>query len=127
MSPLIGPPVYLYLTDVKTGRGAVIAVFALTLGACASSAAHIGTANDILAGLPVKGRAPMTGYARRQFGPAWADADHNGCDTRNDILNRDLMHKQWRPGTHNCVVIAGVLADPYSGATIPFRKAAASV
>ena len=25
-----------------------------------------------------------------QFGPAWADIDHNGCDTRDDILRRDL-------------------------------------
>jgi hypothetical protein len=32
----------------------------------------------------------MTGYAREKFGPAWFDADLNGCDTRNDILARDL-------------------------------------
>ncbi|WAH97778.1 DUF3761 domain-containing protein [Arthrobacter sp. MMS18-M83] len=44
---------------------------------------------DLLATLPVKGRAPMTGYDRDQFGQAWADVDRNGCDTRNDILNRD--------------------------------------
>jgi hypothetical protein len=40
--------------------------------------------------LPVKGRAPKTGYTRDQFGQAWADVDRNGCDTRNDILKRDL-------------------------------------
>ena len=39
-----------------------------------------------LEGIPAKGRAPKTGYARDQFGPAWAHTDHNGCDTRNDIL-----------------------------------------
>lgn len=43
-----------------------------------------------LGSLPVKGRAPMTGYAREEFGPAWKDVDRNGCDTRNDILRRDL-------------------------------------
>ena len=44
-----------------------------------------------LAGHPaVKGRAPRTGYDREQFGQAWADADRNGCDTRNDVLRRDL-------------------------------------
>ena len=42
------------------------------------------------AGFPIKGRAPKTGYSREEFGPAWADVDHNGCDTRNDILARDL-------------------------------------
>jgi hypothetical protein len=35
-----------------------------------------------LARLPVKGRAPMTGYMREAFGQEWLDADRNGCDTR---------------------------------------------
>jgi hypothetical protein len=80
----------------------------------------------MLATLPVKGRAPKTGYSRDQFGPAWADVDHNGCDTRNDILRRDLTAISWRAGTHDCVVILGVLADPYTAATIAFEKARAS-
>jgi Protein of unknown function (DUF1524) len=83
-------------------------------------------AADLVDQLVVKGRAPKTGYSREQFGPAWADVDRNGCDTRDDILNRDLTAKQWRAGTHGCVVIAGVLADPYTGRTIPFAKADAS-
>jgi hypothetical protein len=74
----------------------------------------------------VKGRAPKTGYSRAQFGPAWADVDHNGCDTRNDILNRDLLGVTWRAGTHDCVVISGTLADPYTGSAIPFEKAKAT-
>ena len=40
----------------------------------------------------MKGRAPLTGYERELFGPAWADVDRNGCDTRNDILRRDLAN-----------------------------------
>ena len=83
-------------------------------------------AADLVDQLTVKGRAPETGYSREQFGPAWSDVDHNGCDTRDDILNRDLVAKQWRVGTHGCVVIAGVLADPYTGRAIPFAKADAS-
>ena len=83
-------------------------------------------AADLVDQLTVKGRAPKTGYSREQFGPAWSDVDHNGCDTRDDILNRDLVAKQWRVGTHDCVVIAGVLADPYTGRAIPFAKADAS-
>lgn len=82
-------------------------------------------ARALLPRLAVKGRAPKTGYSRDRFGPAWADVDHNGCDTRNDILNRDLTAKAWRAGTHDCVVISGVLADPYTGRTITFVKARA--
>ena len=52
--------------------------------------ARAGTALAALATLPVKGRAPRTGYDRDLFGQAWADVDRNGCDTRNDILRRDL-------------------------------------
>ncbi len=80
-------------------------------------------ASDVLATLAVKGRGPKTGYSRDQFGAAWADVDRNGCDTRDDILNRDLGGKSWRPNTHGCVVIAGVLHDPYTGARLVFAKA----
>ena len=71
-----------------------------------------GKALALLATLPVKGRAPKTGYSRDQFGPAWSDVDHNGCDTRNDVLRRDLTSVALRPGTRDCVVLSGVLADP---------------
>jgi hypothetical protein len=84
-----------------------------------------GTALGALGTLPVKGRAPKTGYDRDQFGPSWADVDRNGCDTRNDILNRDLASKQWRPNTHDCVVVAGTIVDPYTGRVIQFEKARA--
>ena len=80
-----------------------------------------------LATLPVKGRAPKTGYSRAAFGIAWTDdvdvpLGHNGCDTRNDILRRDLTAVLLKPGTHGCVVLAGVLADPYTGRTITFTR-----
>ncbi|WP_315899799.1 DUF1524 domain-containing protein [Arthrobacter alpinus] len=79
---------------------------------------------DVLATLPVKGRAPKTGYARTEFGQAWADVDKNGCDTRNDMLNRDLSAKTFKPGTWECTVLTGVLADPYTAATISFVRGA---
>jgi hypothetical protein len=75
-----------------------------------------------LRSIPVKGRAPMTGYSRGQFGSGWVDADHNGCDTRNDVLARDLTGETVKPGTHNCVVLTGSLADPYSGRAIAFQR-----
>jgi hypothetical protein len=82
-----------------------------------------------LAGLPVKGRAPMTGYDRAAFGPAWSDDTddqwgHNGCDTRNDVLRRDLAEVTLKPGTRGCVVLTGTLRDPYGDATLRFVRAA---
>jgi len=76
--------------------------------------------------LPVKGRAPKTGYSRDQFGQAWADVDHNGCDTRNDILRRDLTAETFKPGTKDCMVDSGTLQDPYTGKTIAFKRGAES-
>jgi uncharacterized protein DUF1524 len=76
----------------------------------------------LLAALPVKGRAPMTEYSRAEFGQAWADVDRNGCDTRNDILRRDLIQLVIKPGTNGCVVLAGVLQDPYTGHRISFLR-----
>jgi hypothetical protein len=53
------------------------------------------SAATVLARLVVKPLALARGYSRAQFGPAWADTHHNGCDQRNDVLQRDLA------GIHN--------------------------
>jgi hypothetical protein len=76
--------------------------------------------------LSVKGRAPKTGYTRAQFGPSWSDVDRNGCDTRNDILTRDLTQIIYREGTQNCIVLSGVLIDPFSGEAIAFTRGVAT-
>ncbi|MET4060724.1 hypothetical protein ABIB35_002280 [Arthrobacter sp. UYP6] len=81
-----------------------------------------GSALEQLETLPVKGRAPKTGYNRDQFGPSWADVDRNGCDTRNDILARDLTAVVYKDGTKECVVASGTFADPYTGTTISFVR-----
>jgi hypothetical protein len=88
--------------------------------------ARHGTALAALAAVPVKGRAPMTGYARERFGQAWLDADRNGCDTRNDILGRDLLARTYKPGTRSCVVLTGMLHDPYLGTDVAFDRSAGS-
>ena len=77
--------------------------------------------------LPAKGRAPKTGYSREQFGQAWSDdvavaGGHNGCDTRNDILRRDLVEVTYKPGTRDCIVATGTLHDTYTGTTIAFVR-----
>jgi len=87
-------------------------------------------ADAALGTLRVAAKGSLDGYERDcgdgagcVFGPAWADVDHNGCDQRDDVLHRDLTAVHVRPGTHGCVVVAGTLADPYTGATVPFAKA----
>ncbi|MCA5891861.1 excalibur calcium-binding domain-containing protein [Isoptericola sp. NEAU-Y5] len=84
--------------------------------------AEPGTALAAVALLDVKGRAPKTGYDRDEFGPAWADVDHNGCDTRNDVLRRDLDDITTRAGTHGCIVLTGTFDEPYSGESVDFRR-----
>jgi hypothetical protein len=61
------------------------------------------------------------------FGPEWSDAteaadSHNGCDTRNDVLRRDLVNTAIDSDTHGCVVLSGVLHDPYTGSRISFVR-----
>ncbi|WP_432542405.1 GmrSD restriction endonuclease domain-containing protein [Kineococcus sp. SYSU DK002] len=103
-----------------------LAVAALLLGGCSPapepSPPAAGTAAEQLAALPVKGRAPKTGYSREAFGDGWVDTDRNGCDTRNDVLARDLTEVRFRPGTRDCVVASGTLADPYGGGTVAFVR-----
>jgi len=82
-----------------------------------------GTASALLQTLPVKGRAPKTGYERDVvFGTAWKDVDRNGCDTRNDILRRDLTHVVIKANTQGCVALAGTLTSPYTGEKISFVR-----
>ncbi|MBP1234491.1 hypothetical protein JOE40_004134 [Arthrobacter sp. PvP102] len=80
---------------------------------------------DLLATLPIKGRAPKTGYDRALFGQAWADVDRNGCDTRNDILKRDLTGITYTNSVP-CKVQSGTLADPYTGTSISFLRGSAT-
>jgi hypothetical protein len=84
------------------------------------------TTLDVISTLQVKGRAPKTGYTRDQFGPAWKDVDANGCDTRNDILRRDLKSIVYKGVGEDCVILSGVLTDPYSGETINFLRGVAT-
>jgi len=90
------------------------------------NSAAADTALAALGTLAVKGRAPRTGYAREAFGQAWADTNRNGCDTRNDILRRDLTGVDIKPGTNSCVVLSGRLADPYTAQMITFVRGGTS-
>ncbi|RDH76312.1 HNH endonuclease [Mycolicibacterium moriokaense] len=84
-----------------------------------------GTARAQLAALPVKGWDRVTDFSRYRFGEPWSDDvnvefGHNGCNTRDDILRRDLADLVVRPGT--CYAQSGTLHDPYTGAVIAFTR-----
>ena len=75
--------------------------------------------------LPVKGWDRFQDFNRASFGEPWSDDvnvefGHNGCNTRDDILRRDLTDLQVRPGT--CFAQSGILHDPYTGATLAFVR-----
>jgi Protein of unknown function (DUF1524) len=74
-----------------------------------------------LAKLVVRADTTTPRYLRSAFGTPWKDEDHNGCDTRNDILRRDLTTFALKSGD-DCVVASGSLQDPYTGTVIPFTR-----
>ena len=88
------------LSEVKNPYKAVDPATAL--------APDLATAKSELASLQVKERASKAGYSRDQFGPAWDDVDGNKCNTRDDILRRDLTNIRFKVKTHACTVITGL-------------------
>ena len=41
---------------------------------------------------------------------------------RNDVLREQLTDITFKPGSNNCAVLSGVLADPYTGTTVEFVR-----
>jgi Protein of unknown function (DUF1524) len=114
---------------VRTARRLRLLLAALTAAAVAAGALTLpdsrfdGTALEALDALPVKGRAPKTGYSRERFGEGWATVD--GCDVRDRILTRDLTRRSYEPGDV-CEVHSGRLRDPYSARSVTFVRGGAS-
>ncbi|TVS85818.1 HNH endonuclease family protein [Mycobacterium helveticum] len=122
-----------------------VAVLALvvahqTLGSKAAERAEVAAradvptvqpGTDVLAGIGVlPQRLHRYDYRRAAFGDAWDDNNdaplgHNGCDTRDDILNRDLVDKTY-VSVKRCpdAVATGTLHDPYTNKTIAFQRGA---
>ena len=94
----------------------------LVAGIMPANADPVASTLFIIEAQVTKGRAPKTGYTRAQFGPEWADVDRNRCDTRNDILKRDLTNLVIKEKTNGCTVLSGTLVDPFSGETINFSQ-----
>lgn len=86
---------------------------------------------DVLAGIAVlPKRIHRYDYRRSAFGHPWDDRNdapggHNGCDTRDDILDRDLVDKTY-VSIKRCpnAVATGTLRDPYTNTTValPTRR-----
>jgi hypothetical protein len=89
----------------------------------------VAPGSDILAGIVViPKRIRSHDYRRDAFGEAWDDDNdapggRNGCDTRNDILARDLLDQTFTD-IKRCphAVATGTLHDPYTNAVVAFMR-----
>ncbi len=89
----------------------------------------LAAGTDVLGGIPeIPVRLHGNDYRRAAFGEAWDDDNsapggYNGCDTRNDILNRDLTDKTY-VAIKRCptAVATGTLHDPYTNAVVAFVR-----
>lgn len=81
--------------------------------------AQENNALEAVSTLTVRQTDSVSGYDRDLFQWNKFDEDGDGCDTRNDILARDLddIFKQ-----DKCVVFSGILDDPYTGDRIDFQR-----
>lgn len=107
-------------------RRIVLLALLLTSIPTQSASANEPTALAVLNQLEVKGRAPKTGYSRAAF-THWSDLNRDGCDSRNEILKRDLTQIVFKAGTRDCKVIGGQLLDPFSGKTLIFSSSKSTV
>jgi hypothetical protein len=111
-----------------------------TLGSSAAKHAEVAAradiptvqpGTDVLAGIAVVlQRVHRYDYRRAAYGDAWDDDNdapggHNGCDTRDDILDRDLVDKTY-VSIKRCpnAVATGTLHDPYTNATVALQRGA---
>lgn len=114
-------------TALRFGLSATLVACGVAVLPVPAGADPVSDTRAKLDGIPIKGRAPKTGYSRSQFGDRWTDDvsvawGHNGCDTRNDVLRAQLVDVVIKPGTNGCVVYSGVLNDPYTGTTVDFQR-----
>jgi hypothetical protein len=104
------------------GVVAAAALLLTNLGVDAGASPAPLPASTSTSSQPSPAATAAEGYSRDLFGPRWADVDRNGCDTRNDILSRDLVDVVYKPGTNDCVVLTGILHDPLTGETVTFTR-----
>jgi len=82
---------------------------------------------SMLKSLPVKGKAPATGYNRnKKFGNGWKDYDGDKCDERQDTLSRDMSKVKFKD-RKKCTVASGTLHDKYTSKKINWKVKSGSV
>jgi hypothetical protein len=89
----------------------------------------VAAGTDVLAGIvTVPQRIRGHDYRRAAYGESWDDDNsapggRNGCDTRDEILDRDLTGQSYI-ATKRCAnaVAAGSLRDPYTNTTVAFVR-----
>ena len=125
------------LAGVAAAAGVSVIVAAQTLSSADGSDVvragqpTVAAGADVLAGVrTVPHRVRGNDYRRSAFGDAWDDdtsapGGRNGCDTRSEILDRDLTDKTY-VATKRCpqAVATGELRDPYTDATVAFTRGA---
>ncbi|MFZ3496359.1 HNH endonuclease family protein [Streptomyces sp. 5.8] len=116
--------------DAETARASAAALLAQAPLASAGFPPAAAAAKTQLGRLKVEWGKNWETYKRENFGKYWSDetdaiGGRNGCDTRDDVLRRDL--RELREGDRNpCVVLSGVLKDPYTGKELPYTYRRAS-
>lgn len=76
-------------------------------------------AQDLLEKLPIKGRAPKTGYERTEFYKNWPEID--GCNLRQRIIKRELQATA-KLADDQCTVTGGEFDEPYTGQHLIFYQ-----
>lgn len=74
-------------------------------------------ATEILERLEVKGRAPKTGYSRKEFYSSWPNVD--GCSLRQIIIKREVGEGAVMDG---CDVVGGTFIESYTGKQLSFSQ-----
>ncbi|MET9486812.1 HNH endonuclease family protein [Nocardia sp. NPDC006630] len=69
-------------------------------------------------------------YERNAFGPGWSGRGgepvlSDGCTAREDVMKRDLTEVKLAE-SNSCMVLSGVLNDPYAGEQLPYDRFQAS-
>lgn len=80
---------------------------------------RVDRAREALDRMTVAPAGTLEGYARDEFGYDWLDLDSDSCNTREEILARDMRYEVRPDG---CNVESGVLVDPYTGSRITFSE-----
>ena len=114
------------VSPLRDGRGLHPGLTAIT------AAADRAQARAVIGAVGVRERdRGGPDYDRDAFGESWTDDSgapwaHDGCRTREEVLHRDVRAPTFRPGTDDCVVLDGLLDDPYTGKLIEFSKSRAT-